>query len=406
MNILFICDEYPPGKNGGIGTMVQVLGRELVRQGHNVIVVGLYPYYYGEKDFEIDQGVEVHRLRYGINFGRKTRNFFYKVMGKLPDFIKKRLNGKKAFEKFIGKINLIIEEKKIDIIEMADWNTFMYDIGFFVKMPRFSVPLVVKFHGSYTYLVNQLNYVPNQHFKQIDNFLIGQRADMISSVSNYTATISKSLFNIQKSIEILYNGIEFTESNYSIEKSNNLVIFTGALVKGKGVFSLMKAWNVVVKELPTAKLEIYGKGNKEELIRLLDENTRNTVSFLGHVHRTHLLGQLAKANVAVFPSYAECFSLAPIEAMSVGCPTIFTKRTSGHELINDGFNGVLVEPDDYHEIAEKIIEILKSEELQRMYSKNGIKTIQERFTIQKSVQEHIRFYTESIRDFQKDKQKR
>ena len=30
MNILYICDEYPPGKNGGIGTMVQVLGRELV----------------------------------------------------------------------------------------------------------------------------------------------------------------------------------------------------------------------------------------------------------------------------------------------------------------------------------------------------------------------------------------
>lgn len=91
--------------------MVQVLGRELVRQGHSVTVIGLYPYYYGEKDFEIDQGVEVHRLRYGINFGRTNRNFFYKVMGKMPDFIKRNCNGKRAFNKFIDKIHQLIDKK-------------------------------------------------------------------------------------------------------------------------------------------------------------------------------------------------------------------------------------------------------------------------------------------------------
>lgn len=50
MNILFICDEYPPGKNGGIGTVVQNLGRELVKQGHSIFVVGLYHFSYGEKN--------------------------------------------------------------------------------------------------------------------------------------------------------------------------------------------------------------------------------------------------------------------------------------------------------------------------------------------------------------------
>jgi glycogen synthase len=43
MNILYICDEYPPGPNGGIGSVVQNLARELVKQGHKVYVVGLYP---------------------------------------------------------------------------------------------------------------------------------------------------------------------------------------------------------------------------------------------------------------------------------------------------------------------------------------------------------------------------
>src|SRR5690625_7674160 len=104
MNILFICDEYPPGMNGGIGTMVQVLSRELVKQGHQVTVIGLYPYYYGQKDYEVDQGVEVYRMRYGINFGRKHKNFFHKAFGRMPDFIRRNLNGKRrSEERRVGK---------------------------------------------------------------------------------------------------------------------------------------------------------------------------------------------------------------------------------------------------------------------------------------------------------------
>jgi len=69
MNVLFICEEYPPGKNGGIGTMVRMLGREMVKQGHNVYVAGLYPHGYGEADYEEDEGVKVWRLRYYTDAG-------------------------------------------------------------------------------------------------------------------------------------------------------------------------------------------------------------------------------------------------------------------------------------------------------------------------------------------------
>ena len=82
MNILYICDEYPPGKNGGIGTMVQVLGRELVKQGHNVHVAGLYGYRYGSSDYEEDKGVRVYRLRYGLNLRLNEKNRLYNILEK------------------------------------------------------------------------------------------------------------------------------------------------------------------------------------------------------------------------------------------------------------------------------------------------------------------------------------
>ncbi|HRO76252.1 MAG TPA: glycosyltransferase family 4 protein [Crocinitomicaceae bacterium] len=402
MNILFICDEYPPGKNGGIGTMVQVLGRELFRQGHSVTVIGLYPYYYGEKDFEIDQGVEVHRLRYGINFGRKNRNFFYKVMGKMPDFIKKRLNGKKAFEKFIVKIKSLIEEKKIDIIEIQDWSSFVFNIGFHIEWPQFKVPLVVKSNGSYTYFCDEMKVIGKEKFLNVDKALY-KRADALSSVSCYTESVNKRLFNYTQGVKILYNSIETPSIKIDESKKAKTFIFTGTLIKKKGIFQLAQAWNIVTKKHSDAILEIYGKGEINAIKELLNETSQNTVQFKGHVGREMLFQELSRATAAIFPSYSECFALAPLEALAVGCPVINTSKASGKELIIDGENGSLIDPDNIEEIAEKIIELMEHKGLQKKYAQKGRETILEKFTIAKSAEDHISFYKEVVQNFNKEK---
>src|SRR5476651_1059807 len=67
MNILYLCDEYPPGHHGGIGTSVQLLARELVKQGHKVIVAGLYSLGYGGENKYEDEGVKIYRFRMGLD---------------------------------------------------------------------------------------------------------------------------------------------------------------------------------------------------------------------------------------------------------------------------------------------------------------------------------------------------
>lgn len=397
MNILFICDEYPPGKHGGIGTMVQVLSRELVRQGNKVVVIGLYPYYYGQKDYEVDKGVEVYRFRYGINFGRTRKNFFHKIVRKMPNWIKRNLNGKKAFDKFIQKIHLLVEEKAIDVIEIQDWNTFVFDIGFSIRWPKFKAPLITKSNGSYTYFCDETSEVPEKRFVEMDKELY-QRSDALSSVSRYTESVNKRLFNYTKPVKILYNAIEVDpEFNLTANKKEKTIVFTGTLIQKKGIFSLLKAWNIVYKKHPDAQLKIFGKGKIEELKKCLNENTLKTVHFLGHVPRESLFDELSKATAAVFPSYSECFALAPLEALAVGCPVINTSRASGKELIIDKENGSLIDPDNIEQIAEKIIELIEDKNLQQQYSEKGRATIMEKFLIEESAKEHFTFY-KSIAD--------
>lgn len=399
MNILYVCDEYPPGMNGGIGTMVQVLGRELVRQGHQVTVIGLYPHYYGQKDYEVDCGVEVYRLRYGLNLGGKTRNFFYKAYEKLPDFIKSKINGHRAFDKFIQKVRQIIQEKNIQVMEIQDWNTFVFKIGFMVQWPAFEIPFIVKSNGSYSYFCDETRIQGKKKVKQIDRYLY-QRADALSSVSYYTASVNKRLFNYSKEVTVLHNCIE-TDFDFKInlQKEEKTFIFTGTLIYKKGVFSLMEAWNKVIKKHPDAILKIYGKGDDGPMKERLTEESLKTVHFLGHTTRPQLFKELSKATGAIFPSYSECFALAPLEALAVGCPVISTSRASGTELITQGVNGSLIDPDNIDEIADKVIQLIESKDLQKKYSLAGRKKVEEFFNIEKSAKEHITYYQTVIHSF-------
>ena len=59
LHLCFLCHEYPPEPHGGVGTVVQALGRALVARGHRVTVLGVSRTRPGESD---DHGVRVVRL--------------------------------------------------------------------------------------------------------------------------------------------------------------------------------------------------------------------------------------------------------------------------------------------------------------------------------------------------------
>lgn len=399
MNILFICDEYPPGLNGGIGTMVQLLGRALVQQGHQVYVVGLYPYRYGAADYEMDHGVKVFRLRYGLKLPVEDTSRWYNLLEKLPDFIKRNLNGKKAFRYYVDFIQKIIAEVQIDIVEAPDWNTFAYKIG--IKrpiLPQFDIPLVLKLHGSYSYFSKELQEPVNKRMQAIDE-MMWNRADAVIAVTNYTALQNNRLFQTAKCIKILYNAIPISDKDEHIKRSDNLVFFSGTLIKKKGILELIAAWNSVIKEIPNARLLIFGKGPTEPLKALLTNEAMGSVTFMGHQPHAKLMKCLKEVTVAVFPSFSETFGLAAIEAMSTGCPTIFTQRSCGPEIIKDGVTGLLVDPQNIKEITDKIVLLLSNEGLRNRIGVAGKQEVIKRFGITQSATDHIAFYKKVIQDF-------
>src|SRR5579872_6869441 len=127
MNILFICNEYPPGKGGGIGSMTRVLARGLAMAGHTVLVAGLYVPGYGQADYEEDQGVKVWRKRSPLDVGLIKNDYslsdtiILKAL-KLTGVL--RWDARRSVLAFHAFLIKLIEEHKVDIIEWPDFNEY------------------------------------------------------------------------------------------------------------------------------------------------------------------------------------------------------------------------------------------------------------------------------------------
>jgi glycogen(starch) synthase len=401
MKILYICEEYPPGKNGGIGTMVRLLGREMVRQGHSVYVIGLYLHGYGGADYEEDEGVRVWRLRYGTDIGLIRNNgsgYEKRLLQALKFSLVLQVDTLFSVRRLFRQIRKMVREENIDLIEIPDWNTFFQNSFLPIKLPPFGAPLLVKFNGSHSYFRQELGQKPRRHVFVSESGLM-RRADALSAVSHYTAERTAALFSLTRPIEILYNSIKLPQLPDSVAVNPGKIVFTGSLIYKKGIYSLLKAWNSVSRKHPDATLELYGKGNVGSLQKMLDPGVAASVRFHGHVSREVLFGQLAAAAAAVFPSYSECFAFAPMEAMAVGCAVINTSRSSGPELVTDRINGLLGNPDDPEQIASAIDLLLEDRALRESIARAGKATVAARFDIQQSVPTHISFYKKVIGDF-------
>lgn len=401
MNILFICNEYPPGKSGGIGSMTRVLARGLVAAGHTVLVAGLYVPGYGEKDYEEDQGVKVWRKRSSLDIGLIRNDYSRRDTAILKLLQVTGIRGwdvRRSLLAFHSFLLDLIAKFKIDIIEWPDFNEYFPYLPQSFSWPSLPVPLVVKFHGTTSNIARHMQETLDSltlanEKKHID------RADALLAISRYTAQCYGSLYGIHRPVEVLYNSIDLPKNIYRPAEVQPTIVFTGTLTRLKGIYSLLKAWNDVHRICPDARLRIFGKGKIHLFEPLLDKASGASVVFEGFATRDQLFEAYSTAAAAIFPSYVESFAMAPLEAMAVGCPVIFTTRASGPELIEQGKNGLMVDPDDIRQIVDSILVLLRDADLRARFSINGRKTIEQRFDIRKSIHDHILYYEKQISNY-------
>ncbi|MGK7936168.1 MAG: glycosyltransferase family 4 protein [Xenococcaceae cyanobacterium] len=100
----------------------------------------------------------------------------------------------------------------------------------------------------------------------------------------------------------------------------------------------------VLEAIPEACLAIVGDGPHREALQEHFAGTKT--HFVGYLEGLELASAYASADAFVFPSRTETLGLVLLEAMAAGCPVVAARSGGIPDIVTDGVNGYLFEPDD------------------------------------------------------------
>ena len=234
---------------------------------------------------------------------------------------------------------------------------------------------------------------------------MARRADHLLTVSNAARDYMLNVDNIHRQINVVYLGFDFGRfaSNENARvcfrkemgfNADDVVIgYVGNFAPGKGHVQLVEAFSEIAAAIPNSKLLFIGRGGLKEVSDAIER-----LSLLGKVFfggwQDDVSRCLNAMDVFVQPSLSEAFSQVLIEAMGVGLPVVATDVGGASEVVVDGKNGFLIEPDDPGAIAARVISLLNDVDLSRRIAENGQATVREKFTIQHMVDEQFKLYKE------------
>jgi glycosyltransferase involved in cell wall biosynthesis len=173
------------------------------------------------------------------------------------------------------------------------------------------------------------------------------------------------------------------------------VAYAGRLVREKGVDLLLRAFPIVLRQIPDANLLIAGEGPERERLRgLISElNLASSVRLLGHLSQSEMERHFSTAWVQAVPSrWEEPFGLVAAEAMMRGTAVVGSAAGALTEIIQDNRTGFLVSPGDSAALARTITRLLNDRELAETMGRNGRQTALARFDKVAHIQKFIALY--------------
>ena len=96
------------------------------------------------------------------------------------------------------------------------------------------------------------------------------------------------------------------------------------------------------------------------------------------------------------PSIEEGLGTAVLDAFLFSLPVVGTRAGGIPEMIEDGINGLLVEPGDPRALADAVVRLLKNPELSHTLGRTAGETVRAKFTYTATVQKTIEIYKEVL----------
>jgi len=279
-------------------------------------------------------------------------------------------------------VDMIIDliRSNVDIIHVHSYYLFMYDaIALIIKKNR-GKKIVAHYHGGDpSMLLYPFKIIKRTTLPLADKIIATNRTE-VKRLINYWGIPKEKVVHIPNGVDT-----EFFRPLPYIEKSSNVVLYVGNLVKGKGLEMLLKAFAHCKQEIKHLKLWIVGDGYLRPRLELLAQTLgiSKDVTFFGRLTHDELRNIYNLAAATILPSEKESFGLVLVESMACGTPVVAIITEGSIEIVKDKVNGLLVPQYDEEAISEAICKIISDRSLRQIMSENARRYAVECFSWEK-----------------------
>ncbi|HSX32089.1 MAG TPA: glycosyltransferase family 1 protein [Candidatus Saccharimonadales bacterium] len=154
------------------------------------------------------------------------------------------------------------------------------------------------------------------------------------------------------------------------------IMYQGTFFPHKNLDRLVEAFDIVHQKKPNLSLVMVGKAeiNQQELAaRIKTHPSKDKIILTGFLPDEASRWTFEHAQLYVFPSLMEGFSMTALEAMAYGCPVVSSNASVLPEVYGNGAH--YFDPLDPTDMASKVLEVLDNPKLQKELIARGHKQV-------------------------------
>ncbi len=174
------------------------------------------------------------------------------------------------------------------------------------------------------------------------------------------------------------NGVEtryFLTREYPSSPARRL-LFVGTWIDHKGVYYLREGFIALAREFQDLRLTVAGCQVDAQTVRQsFPKDVRERVEALPFVPVAEMPAVYARHDAFVFPSLMEGMPLVLLEAMASGLPVVTTDSCGMGDIVEDGYNGVLIKPADTPGFISAARQIIESSEMRERLGRAAQETM-------------------------------
>lgn len=364
---------YPT--HGGSGIIATELGKHLAYKGHEVAFISY------------DTPIRLSEIPPRVSF-HEVEVVGYPLLKNFPYTLA-----------LASKMADVAEMKKLEILHVH------YAIPFGAAailasqiVPHLKLKIVTTLHGTDVTLVGN-----NPSFRPVTSFTL-EYSDAVTAVSSFLKDQTYNEFNIDKSIDVIYNFIDADRHGKipsCITKFDRTRLATLMHISNfrmvKRLRDVIRIFAQVLRNIPSRLLLI---GDGPETGAALEEaralNVVDHVQFIGLVD--DVVPFLRAADVFLLPSQSESFGLVALEALATGVPVIGSDVGGLPEVVEHNKNGFLAPIGDTSKMAEYTVRILSDPELFTAFGASARKRARDIFDYRKIIPRYEAVYERILKD--------